>query len=50
MTISPITPPTRAVQQFEDLGFLQDFAEWGRRKAQRQGTAKRKRYKHPPRR
>lgn len=31
ITISPQTPPPRDVQQFEDLGFLQDFAEWGRR-------------------
>jgi DNA invertase Pin-like site-specific DNA recombinase len=31
ITVSPQTPPSRDVQQFEDLGFLQDFARWGRR-------------------
>jgi hypothetical protein len=31
ITVSPQTSPSLDVQQFEDLGFLQDFARWGRR-------------------
>jgi hypothetical protein len=32
ITISPATPPTDEVEQFENLDFLQDLAEWGRRR------------------
>ena len=32
ITISPQTPPPRDVQRFADLTFLQDFAQWGRRR------------------
>jgi DNA invertase Pin-like site-specific DNA recombinase len=28
LTVSPRTPTPRDVQQFDDLGFLQDFAKW----------------------
>ena len=31
ITVSPLTPPTRDVEQFTDLAFLKDFAQWGRR-------------------
>jgi hypothetical protein len=31
ITVSPKTPPPRDIQQFDDLGFLQDLARWGRR-------------------
>lgn len=30
ITVSPLSPQPRDVQQFEDLGFLLDFARWGR--------------------
>lgn len=33
ITISPQSPPPHDVQQFEDLGFLRDFAGWGRRRS-----------------
>jgi len=32
ITVSPKTPPTCDVQQFEDLDFLQDLARWGQSK------------------
>jgi len=31
ITLSPQTPPLCDVQRFTDLGYLQDFATWGRR-------------------
>jgi hypothetical protein len=31
ITVSPQTSPPRNAQQFDDLGFLRDFARWGRR-------------------
>jgi DNA invertase Pin-like site-specific DNA recombinase len=30
ITVSPQTPPPPDVQRFDDLGFLQEFASWGR--------------------
>ena len=32
ITVSPRTPSQRDIQQFTDLDFLQDFADWGRPK------------------
>ena len=41
ITVSSLTCPPRDVQHFENLGFLSDFAEWGRRRRTGQKAARR---------